>query len=253
MTQANPETAPSSRTAAMAVRVALFGLASAGAGILGIHAGVLAPLSGFTMFAAGTLVFGLAAVLLGAVALVLTRGGRDHAGRRKARIAAACGASLLALPLLAGWGGRGLPPINDITTDLADPPAFAPAERVADYRGRDMAYPPEFAAQVRAAYPDLAPLDSPLAPERAFEQALATAEALGWEVHFRDPQAGVFDARDTTRIFRFVDDITLRVRPTPGGSRIDLRSKSRDGRGDLGANATRIRRFARLFIASQAD
>jgi uncharacterized protein (DUF1499 family) len=46
-----------------------------------------------------------------------------------------------------------------------------------------------------------------------------------------------------TRIFRFVDDIVVRVRPSNGGSIVDVRSKSRDGRGDMGANAARIRAF----------
>ncbi len=57
---------------------------------------------------------------------------------------------------------------------------------------------------------------------------------------------GVFEAVEVTRIFRFVDDIVVRVRMSPGGngSVVDVRSKSRDGRGDLGANAARIRAFA---------
>jgi hypothetical protein len=42
----------------------------------------------------------------------------------------------------------------------------------------------------------------------------------------------------------FVDDIVVRVRPRPDGSLVDVRSKSRDGQGDLGANAARIRQLA---------
>jgi len=249
MTEAQTPTTSTSRTADIAIRVAVFGVASVVAGILGVQVGLLAPMTGFTMFAAGTLVFGLAAIVLGAIALFLTRRGGDAPGRKKARLAAGCGAVLLAIPLFAGSSGRGLPPINDITTDLDDPPAFAPAERAPDYQGRDMSYPAAFVPIVREAYPDLVPLRSPLDPERAYQRAVATAEALGWDVHFRDPRAGVFDARDTTRIFRFVDDISVRVRPDGDGSRIDLRSKSRDGRGDLGANAARIRAFAARFAA----
>ena len=44
-------------------------------------------------------------------------------------------------------------------------------------------------------------------------------------------------------MFHFVDDISVRIRPAAGGSRIDIRSKSRDGQGDIGANAARIRTF----------
>ena len=35
----------------------------------------------------------------------------------------------------------------------------------------------------------------------------------------------------------------IRIRPDGGGSRIDIRSKSRDGESDLGVNAKRIREF----------
>jgi uncharacterized protein (DUF1499 family) len=53
----------------------------------------------------------------------------------------------------------------------------------------------------------------------------------------------------TSRVFGFEDDVVIRVRPAPAGSGsvIDVRSKSRDGKGDLGVNAERIRTFvARL-------
>ena len=53
-----------------------------------------------------------------------------------------------------------------------------------------------------------------------------------------------------TAIFRFVDDIAIRVRPTASGTVVDVRSKSRDGRGDLGANAERIRAFTSAFADS---
>jgi len=60
-----------------------------------------------------------------------------------------------------------------------------------------------------------------------------------------DAAAGTLLARDTSKIFRFVDDIVVRVRPAEnGGAIVDVRSKSRVGQGDIGANAARIRRFA---------
>jgi len=40
-----------------------------------------------------------------------------------------------------------------------------------------------------------------------------------------------------------VDDISVRVRESGGGAVVDIRSKSRDGKGDMGANAARIRAF----------
>jgi uncharacterized protein (DUF1499 family) len=58
-----------------------------------------------------------------------------------------------------------------------------------------------------------------------------------------DAREGRIEATDTTRWFGFKDDVVIRVRPDAAGSRVDVRSKSRVGRGDAGANAARIRRF----------
>ena len=108
------------------------------------------------------------------------------------------------------------------------------------------AYPgAEFARQQRAAYPDIAPMLLAVPPRDAFAKAVAAAEAMGWEVVGRDAAAGTIEAVDTTKWFGFKDDIAVRVTPTPeGGSRIDIRSKSRVGRSDIGTNARRIRAYA---------
>jgi uncharacterized protein (DUF1499 family) len=37
--------------------------------------------------------------------------------------------------------------------------------------------------------------------------------------------------------------VVVRIRPRPGGSVLDVRSRSRVGQGDLGANAERIRKL----------
>ena len=60
----------------------------------------------------------------------------------------------------------------------------------------------------------------------------------------RDAKAGTIEAVDTTKWFGFKDDIAIRVRADGAGSRIDIRSKSRVGRSDLGTNARRIRAYA---------
>jgi uncharacterized protein (DUF1499 family) len=81
-------------------------------------------------------------------------------------------------------------------------------------------------------------------PAQAFEKAKSAAESLGWHITLADPARGTIEARDTSKLFRFVDDVAIRVRPgSNGGSVVDIRSKSRDGKGDLGVNANRIRTF----------
>jgi len=207
-----------------------------------IQLGLVEPLFGFQAFFGLGLLLGLVALVLAPFALRATRAGAGRTGRPLAWLGLACGAALVVVLFASARPGAGLPPINDITTDLADPPAFASDPAGA---GRELAYPEEFVPQVREAYPDLRPIRVSSEPARALEMAEQTARELGWEIVQVDPAAGTLLARDTTRIFRFVDDVVVRVRPAEGGgSVVDVRSKSRDGRGDLGANAARIRTFA---------
>lgn len=220
----------------LAAALALLGLVAA-------NQGWVAPLVGFQLCIGGALLGGVLGVVFSLIAIVTTRGGRDPEGRRKAWLALATGLALLLAVLFAAASGGDAPPINDITTDLADPPAFASAEVVADYAGRDMSYPAEFVEIVRASYPTLAPLTTTQDAATTYARAVAAAESLGWEIRARDDAGLRFDARETTRLFRFVDDVTVRVRPEGAGARVDVRSKSRDGRGDLGANAKRIERL----------
>jgi uncharacterized protein (DUF1499 family) len=159
---------------------------------------------------------------------------------RRRGIAAPIVALLVALavlyaPLQFQRQARAVPPINDITTDTDNPPRYMTTER--RYPG------PQFARQQRAAYPDIAPVLLALPPREAFARALAVAQAMGWEVVGRDPASGTIEAVDSTRWFGFKDDIAVRVSAAPHGSRIDVRSKSRVGRSDLGTNARRIRAY----------
>ena len=57
------------------------------------------------------------------------------------------------------------------------------------------------------------------------------------------PAEGRIEATDTTWYFGFKDDVVIRVRPSPNGSRVDIRSVSRVGLGDVGTNARRIREY----------
>jgi uncharacterized protein (DUF1499 family) len=231
----------------LAVVCAFFGTLGVFAALLGpalIHVGALQPIGGFMVFGLG-LVASLLGVLLAPFALYATRASARRAGRGLAWLGLACAALLLGGVLGTRLPGSDLPRINDITTDLADPPAFAsdPAGM-----GRDMSYPAGFAAEVKRGYPDLAPIRTGAEPTPALARAEETARGLGWEVVSVDSAAGTLLARDTSKIFRFVDDVVVRVRPgESGGSIVDVRSKSRVGQGDIGANAARIRRFGEAF------
>jgi uncharacterized protein (DUF1499 family) len=175
----------------------------------------------------------IAAALLAVLALAIP--GARARGIGAPIIALVLGLAVLYVPLEFQRQARSVPPINDISTDTVNPPRYMTTER--RYPG------PEFARQQRAAYPDIAPLMLALPPAQAFAKALAAAEAMGWEVVGRDAASGTIEAVDTTRWFGFKDDIAIRVGAEGAGSRIDVRSKSRLGRNDLGTNARRIRAY----------
>ena len=66
---------------------------------------------------------------------------------------------------------------------------------------------------------------------------------MGLEIVAVDRGAGLVEATATTFWFGFKDDIVVRVVGDGEGSKIDLRSMSRVGQSDVGANAARITDF----------
>jgi uncharacterized protein (DUF1499 family) len=141
------------------------------------------------------------------------------------------------------------PRIHDITTDPDDPPRFQAL--LARRAGRWVSTPDydgaHAAAEQRRAYPDIQPLMLAMPVARAFEAALGAARRMEWEIVAADRAAGLIEAVATTRLIRFKDDVVVRLRPEGGGTRVDVRSKSRLGSGDLGTNARRIRRFLAIL------
>jgi uncharacterized protein (DUF1499 family) len=186
----------------------------------------------------------IAATLIGAVGAVLTRPGRTRRGFGYALAAMVIGLATSAGPLTLMWRAKQVPPIHDISTDTDNPPQFvavlplrAGAANPATYGG------PEVAAQQKKAFPQIAPLALPLPREQAFARALAVAQGMGWAIASTSPTEGRIEATATTPFFGFRDDVVIRVTAAPPGSRVDVRSLSRIGRSDLGANARRVESF----------
>ena len=159
--------------------------------------------------------------------------------------------ALFAVPgtllLLSLTAGGDYPRIHDITTNTEDPPLFVTAQELRGEGTNPLDIKPDFIEQQRAAYPDLATLRSPLDIDAAFTRALQVAGEMGWEIYNEDRSKGIIEAVDTTAVMAFKDDVVIRVRGDADGAKIDLRSVSRVGLGDLGANAKRIRAFAEAF------
>ena len=206
-------------------------------------AGVVPPIVGFGLFAVSALL-GLLGALVGGVALVRRR------ADRATLLIVAVGLVLTAMVAGPAVLARDSPPINDISTDVEDPPAFRHAATALP--GVDLSYPEAFLQPARVAYPDVQPLASPVAPAAVYAAALKVAEAQpGWELVTRDPDARVVEAVARTPLFRFEDDVTIHILPgTPGGSVVQVRSRSRVGKGDLGANARRIRTYLAALRAA---
>jgi uncharacterized protein (DUF1499 family) len=185
--------------------------------------------------------------LLLAVALVALIHSRPESGRRGFPFAAiAAVLPLFVLGYLIQWQDRAqaAPPIHDISTDTRNPPEFvaiaplrANAANPVEYAGA------EAAVQQREAYPDIQPLVLEMPLENAFDIALAAARDMGWEIVAVDAAARRIEATDRTFWFGFEDDVVIRLTPLEGRTVLDVRSKSRIGRGDVGTNARRIRSY----------
>lgn len=154
------------------------------------------------------------------------------------------------LPLVAVTAGMidGLryPPISDIATDTAAAPSFSHAPKLPELAGRDWTFPMGNAALIAAHYPDLLPLrlDEPALQVHQRARAVATSKHFAWTISHEFENYSGFEATAETRLFRWKDDVVVRIRPD--GDRaciVDVRSRSRDRDRDLGANARRIRRF----------
>jgi uncharacterized protein (DUF1499 family) len=137
-----------------------------------------------------------------------------------------------------------MPKINDITTDRTNPPQFVKIMPLRQGVSAPTSYGgARVANQQRASYPDIRPVILPVAPSTAFSAALKDAKNRGWQVVNADAAKGIIEAVATTFWFGFKDDVVVRISPAPGGSRVDMRSVSRVGRGDIGTNASRIRSY----------
>ncbi len=148
-------------------------------------------------------------------------------------------------PILLLEQAKSVPAIHDITTDPFDPPVFVALMEERTKAPNGAAYGgTQIAAEQQRAYPDIKSLVLKAPPNEAMQRAIDAARKLEWEIVSSDAPSGRIEATATTRWFGFKDDVVVRVRPeTGGGSRVDVRSMSRVGKSDVGANAKRIREF----------
>lgn len=238
----------------LALILSVGGLAAALLAALGTATGIWGFRIGLLLLVAAF----LAAVIGGVVAIVafvMARRRGVRTGRK----------NLIALIVAIAFGGymfgqisaaTKVPPIHDITTNLADVPQFTVLPVRADNfddvpdggdaRLKAMTPQARWAAIHAKAYGDIAPLHLPLDTAAAMKRAIALVQERGWAIAKVDQAAGTIEATATSFFFRFKDDIVIRIRPDTsavGGATVDMRSISRVGQSDIGVNAKRIRAF----------
>jgi uncharacterized protein (DUF1499 family) len=236
---------PISKLAIWSRRLALFAIAVVLLVIVIVNLGFLDPVPAIASLA-GSLFFAFVAMVLafGAFVVIWRQGSR---GLGLAVSALAIGLAMLAYPAYLAVLFYRLPPINDITTDPVDPPRFEVIAKLRPRGSNPPAYPGAAAMKLqRSAYPDIEPLLVSTTPLEAYEAALVVITKRKWRiVDLRAPQTGRREGRieavARTPIMGFRDDIVVRVRAAEDGARVDMRSASRYGQHDFGANARRIR------------
>jgi uncharacterized protein (DUF1499 family) len=135
-----------------------------------------------------------------------------------------------------------VPPIHDITTDTEDPPRFVAIAPLRENASNPVAYDTEQTDEQREAYPDIRTLVMPKRIDEAFAIAMDAVKAEGLKLVEINPGEGRIEATETVPLFGFKDDVVIRMRNAHNvATVIDIRSKSRVGRSDLGFNARRIR------------
>lgn len=229
--------------------------------------GVAVGFGSLTLRLGPMLAFG--ALALAAVAVLLALLVKPRRGTALALAAALLPAVLVGGLLQFRASAQGVPPIHDISTDLIDPPGFSakvvaertaqgansldlPNKRVPELGGRFGAAEGLLSVDLqRQDYSDIVPVALPMGPADAFAPVAQIAGRLGWTVTRQDASAGMIEAQVRSFWFGFIDDIVIRIRPaaTAGESLIDIRSVSRVGISDVGANAKRVRAFSEALIA----
>ena len=236
---------PTSKLAIWAQRIALFSLAATLVALIVVRSGALDIVPALSTLGGGLALAVVAILLAFGAGIVIWREGIG--GVREAIVAFFVGIALIAYPLYLGAKAYRLPAIYDVTTDPIDPPRF---EVIARLRPRD-AHPVTYAGlyaaeQQRASYSDIEPDLTDSSPQEAYEAALKVIAKRKWAIvnerppHGAGSRDGHIEAIARTLILGFREDVAVRVRATPDGARIDVRSASRYGLHDLGENAARV-------------
>ena len=150
---------------------------------------------------------------------------------------------LVAPAVLAIKECASVPMIHDISTDLEQPLLY---EKVLSLRAdsdNSLELSETVMTMQKEHYTNISPLELVGEKSNMFAKSIQQAEAMGWEVVSQDLERGHIEAVVATRIMGFRDDVVIRIGQQDDKVRVDIRSASRVGQTDLGANAARIVAF----------
>lgn len=206
---------------------------------------VLATRLGLIHFSTAFDLIGYSAILAVAVFLVGTIVG--YVVRKSApdlAKAARFASMLCVLPILVLGNQmlniRSLPPIHNISTDVQNPPSFA---AIADLREPDanpLAYPTANIEPQQLAYPRVTTLALDASVQDVFDRSVQLVKERGWTLVTENPEQGIIEATASTLLWGFKDDVVIRITDDGERTLVDMRSVSRVGASDIGANAQRI-------------
>ncbi len=186
-------------------------------------------------------------VLLGVGALSLAGGllGLIRVGLGAGFFAILAGVASLAAasgPLMMKSQAEKVPVIHDITTDTKYPPQFYAAREIRIAKGglNSTEYNPQDGLKQLEAYPQIKPLKFEREYEEVFQAAKEVLGEMGLEIIATEENAGRIEATATTLWWGFKDDVVVKVNRFTTPVEVNIRSNSRVGKSDLGANAKRI-------------
>ncbi|MGB0942156.1 MAG: DUF1499 domain-containing protein [Marinomonas sp.] len=217
--------------------------------IFGAHLRLWEPIVGFGYIRNYLNPIGVSLLMFSTIGFVYQIMTRNRSGAIKSVIATLIGVGLVT-PMISSFiqPVKRAPAIHDITTDTTNPPKFLALDDKRAGAKNSLIYAGEDVALIqKKSYPYIKPIQSNLSATNAYTKALRIAQDMGWEIISKDPEILRFEATAQTIFFGFLDDVVVKVTPTNGESRIDIRSVSRVGRSDKGVNAARIVEFTENF------
>ncbi len=162
---------------------------------------------------------------------------------KKAILAAFLSISIAAIPVLYMLEFRKIPTLGEAATDFENLPEF---EVLAEARRAEAEDPPLFShsdaeAAQKTYFPDLGPITIDRSPAKAKEQVIKVLREMKFSIASTTGDDHRVEATQTSFWFGFKDDVVVIITGLPGGgSRVDMRSASRVGKLDGGANAKRV-------------